>query len=247
MRICKFGLSGLVGSALLLAAAIVSPSVALAQSPPPGWIFELDTTHPGTLPTYTLFTTTFIGDGNTEFVSFAFREAPAYFAFDNASVTTGGGSNLLADPGFESASSGQNCNHNNALGCPAGWSAWIQPVDTSAIGQVATTSSPYGCNVAAFAGTNFWCDGSVQGYDAVYQAIPTTNGATYTVSFELQDDSGSPMNNPSIDMFVYAGDNIPVGTVSIGTAPEPSSFLLLGLGLAALFFLSPKQRLRRLA
>jgi hypothetical protein len=237
----KFAFRGIFSVAMLCAVVIaLAPSVS-AQLPPPGFIFQLDTVHPGVLSTYTQFTTSFVGDGNTEFVSFAFREVPAFFAFDDAVVSTGGGPNLLADPGFESASFGQNCNHNNALGCPPGWSAWIQPVDVSAIGQVAVNGNTYGCNVNAHSGTAFWCDGSVEGYDAIYQGIATTLGATYNISFWLQDDSGAVMNNPNIDMFVYAGDHIPVGTVNIGT-PEPATLTLIGGGLLALGLISRRRK-----
>jgi hypothetical protein len=154
---------------------------------------------------------------------------------------------MLTDPGFESATNGQNCNHNNALGCPTGWSAWIQPIDTSDIGQVATSSSRYGCNVGGqgVLSTNFWCDGSVQGYDALYQHLTgLVSGSTYDISFRLQDDSGSAMTlasstncqvdgNSCIDMLVYAGDNLPIGTVSLLT-PEPGTFALFGFGLVGL-------------
>lgn len=221
----------------ILAAGLMFPTKAGAQNPPAGAIWDLMTVHPTVLSSYVQFNTSFVADNASEYVSFAFRETPAYFAFDDASVTQMGSStNLLADPGFESASSGQNCNHNNALGCPSGWLAWIQPVDLSAIGQVATNTSPYGCPPnAAHAGTNFWCDGSVEGYDAVYQQLTGLSvGATYNVSFWLGDNSGSPPNQSSvgsqIDMLVYAGDQLPTGTIPIGT-PEPASFALLGIGI----------------
>lgn len=226
-----------IGGALLVAATML-PTPALAQLPPAGAIFDLLPVHPGVLSTYTLFSTSFVADNTSEFVSFAFRETPAFFAFDDASVVVMGGStNLLADPGFESASFGQNCNHNNNLGCPAGWGAWIQPVDVSAIGQVATNANVYGCSPnSAHSGTNFWCDGSVEGYDAVYQQLTTlTPGLTYNISWWLGDNSGSPPINTvgnGIDMLVYAGDQLPVGTVPLN-GPEPASLGLVGLGLAA--------------
>lgn len=233
---------GLLSAAVLVAATLALAPNTQAQNPPPGWIFELDTVNPGTLPNYTQFNTSFVGTGNTEFISFAFREVPAFFAFDDVSVTTGGGPNLLTDPSFEDAVFGQNCNHNNALGCPPGWSAWIQPVDVSAIGQIAGQGGgTYGCNVSAHSGTGFWCDGSVEGYDAVFQGIATTLGATYNVSFWLQDDSSQIMNNPEIDMFVYAGDQIPVGTVDIGT-PEPATLGLLGSGLLGIGLIARKRK-----
>ncbi len=223
----------------LLMVALMLPSGAFAQDPPAGSIFDLTTAHPGVLSSYQQFSTSFVADNAAEYVSFAFRETPAYFAFDDATVMVQGGlTNLLADPGFESASYGQNCNHNNSLGCPSGWSAWIQPVDTSAIGQVATASSPYGCPPnGPHSGTNFWCDGSVQGYDAVYQQLTSlTVGDTYNINFWLGDNSGSAptRSSPSdqIDMLVYAGDNLPIGTISLAS-PEPASLALTGAGLFA--------------
>jgi hypothetical protein len=252
--------------ALLLIAAMGVPA-AHAQAPPPGYIWDVYSVNPGTLTSYTQFSSSsstpvsFVADNASEYVSFAFRETPAYFAFDNAVVNLAGSStNLLADPGFESASDGQNCNHDNSLGCPAGWGAWIQAIDTSAIGQVATSSAHYGCNVGAYAGTNFWCDGSVQGYDAVFQQLTgLTVGSTYDVSFWLEDDSTRAMTAATsesctstegscIDMLVYAGDSLPVGSIVLST-PEPGSlgFMLIGLGSLGLMLVVRKRISRALS
>jgi len=227
-------------SCLLCAAAIMVPSSILAQDAPAGSIFNLDTVQTTVLSSYQPFATSFVADNTSEYVSFAFRETPAYFAFDDASVIIQGGStNLLADPGFESATFGQNCNHNNSLGCPSGWGAWIQAVDVSAIGQVATAADHYGCGSnGPHSGTAYWCDGSVQGYDAVYQQLTgLTVGSRYNINFFLGDDSGSAPNQGSessqIDMLVYAGDSLPVGTIPLGT-PEPGTLSLIGAGILAI-------------
>jgi len=233
----KFSLRGVIAFALVFTATVVGPSIARAQTAPPGAIWDLSTVDSSLGTTYTQFTTSFVADiTGTEYVSFAFRQVPSFFAFDDAQVylSTASSINLLSDPGFETATDGQNCNHNNSLGCPTGWSAWIQPIDVSAIGQVATNSDHYGCPIGANSGTNFWCDGSVEGYDGIYQAISTTLGSTYDISFWLANEEG-PTTVPGIDMLVYAGDNIPVGTQNIGT-PEPLTFALAGLGLVVLGF-----------
>jgi fibronectin-binding autotransporter adhesin len=219
------------GCALLLAAALAGP--VRAQDPFPFAIFDLVAVNPATLPSYTEFTTSFTGDiTGTEFVSFAFRDAPGFFAFDDASVIQQGdttNTNLLTDGDFESNTPG-----NVATTSPVGWQYWSQPVDNTGVGQVAASgTNQYGCNVPAHSGTYFWCDGSLEGYDALYQPIATTLGQTYNIAFWLEEDSGQNIVNPTLDMLVYAGDSIPVASATTGATPEPASLGLLGVGLLA--------------
>jgi len=213
-------------AAAALAAAGPSAQAAVGD-PPPGAIFDLAATPLGgnILSSYQSFTTSFVAAVPNTTISFAFREVPAFFAFDDASVTTGGGSNLLVNPGFELATVGQNV--------PTDWGRWIQPQDVSAIGVVASNGSPGGCPPnGAHGGSQFWCDGSVEGYDAVFQTIATTVGQTYDITFSLGDNSNEAITNPTIDMLVYATNGLPTGTVPVG-APEPASLLLLGSGVLA--------------
>jgi len=267
--------------ALLAVAALMIPGAAFAagltctdMSPgvgtglngnaPGGCIWDLydATGSTGTfvLNAYTFYTTSFVASAPSEYVSFAFRETPAYFAFDDACVSSSAitssscPGNLLSSPGFELAGTtfGQNCNHNNSLGCPPGWGAWIQPIDTAAIGQIANNSDTYGCDVGAHSGTNFWCDGSVQGYDAIYQQLTgLTIGTTYNIGFWLEDNSGGPItpantntstsNVGQIDALVYAGTTLPLNAIPLDT-PEPGTVGLVALGFAGAAVVHARRR-----
>jgi len=225
-------------SSLLCAAVLMVPSTILAQNPPAGAIFDLATANPGLVSqTETLFSTTFVAATTQTFISFAFREVPAYWALDDTSVVLNGTStNLLANPGFESATVGQNV--------PTSWNRWIQPIDVSAIGVVVSNASPGGCgtDTPTHGGTQFWCDGSVEGYDAVYQQIATTVGQTYNISWYLGHSTGAAPSAPGIDMLVYATTDLPVGTVPVGGVPEPATWSMMGAGMLVMGFVGYKRR-----
>ena len=220
------------------AAAATTAGAAHAQLPPPGYILDVGSLNSyGTTPAaYTQYSVDFIATLNQTTVSFAFREVPAFFSFDDASVAlTGGGPNLLADPGFESATNNSNF--------PDGWTRFIQPIDQTAIGIV-QTGTPNGLADNPNSGLSYWADGSVEGYDGLAQTVATNIGSTYTISFFLADDfidhdiNNNPFqgsfNNPNIDAFVYAGGGLPVNTVVASGAPEPTAWALMigGFGLA---------------
>jgi hypothetical protein len=230
-------ISKVLASTCLAATTLFGVSVARAQTPPPGALVDLGVTYAGAKPQtgYVFFSTSFIAVNAVTTVSFAFREVPAYFGIDDVSVTQQGSStNLLLDPGFETSTENTHV--------PDQWGRWIQPIDVSAIGTVASTSFPYGCsNIGPHSGSTYWCDGSVEGYDAIYQDIATTIGQTYDIGFWLADNSGgSNWSIPGIDALVYATNGIPGGTQSVAPpppvsgVPEPEELALVGIGLAGL-------------
>jgi hypothetical protein len=205
--------------ALVFAGAVAPSAAATLGDPPAGAIFDLVNVTTS-LTSYQMFTTSFVAAVPLTTISFAFREQPAFFAFDDASIT-GPGVSGFVNPGFESATIGQNI--------PTGWNRWITPEDVSFVGLVTGADGGNCSPNTPHGGTQQWCDGSVQGYDALYQTIATTVGSTYQISFWLGDNSGG-QTAPTIDMLVYATDGLPTGTIPLGT-PEPASFLLMGLGI----------------
>jgi hypothetical protein len=107
----------------------------------------------------------------------------------------------------------------------------------------------YGCDASGPAsGSYFWCDGSVEGYDGIYQQLNgLIPGTVYTVNWAMTDNSGEDISNPEIDALVYAGDQLPVGSQTIGppsATPEPSSFAMLGTGVLGLVELVRERRRR---
>ena len=202
-------------------------------APPTGAILDLNGTP---VPhQYQQYTTSFVATGTTTNLSFAFREDPAFLFLDDVSVTTGGGPNLLLNPGFE-------------LG-PVGASA---PTDWTFLNSFGATFAGVVSSNNPHSGSNNYYDGAVQAYDGITQAIATTIGATYNVSFWLDDNGGlttfsrlstngnvTNTGGNGIDLLVYGGA-IP----TLPPIPEPPLYALMAVGLAAMGWLNRRRQAR---
>ena len=207
--------AGLAAGALLASEAYAGP---VNLPPPPGWIYSLDG-QPLPQHGYQQYSTTFVATQASTNVTFALRNDPAFDSLDNISVTLGAGPNLIVNGGFEGGSLGPWTYLNQ-------WGA--------AFGGVLQ------CNGAGQGGSNcYWYNGAVQAYDAISQAISTTIGDTYTLSFWAFDNSGSAANWSALstngDVTDTGGNGINI-TVYAGAipppinAPEPEALGMFGLG-----------------
>jgi len=224
-------LAGLAALLLLLGMAGVGQAGPINEPPPSGAILDLDGTP---IPhTYTSYTTpAFIATSSTTNISFSFREDPAFLSLDDVSVfnvTTSSAVPLL-NPGFELGPVGANQ--------PTDWS-YLNTFGAEAAGTV-ENNNPH-------TGSNNYYDGAVQAYDAITQAITTTIGDQYTISFWLDDNSDNTTfsrlstngnitgtGGNGIDLLVYGGALPGVTPPPPPVVPEPASLALLGPGLAFL-------------
>jgi hypothetical protein len=228
--------SAVVRAALLASCAMLLSNQVYAagtNNPPPAGPVIYELTGMAVPHTYTEYTTSFIAGATSTDFSFAFREDPAFLSLSTVSVTTGGGSNLLLNSDFSAGPVG--------VSAPTNWT------------YLNTFGATFGGVVAAscgLGGGNCYYDGAVQAYDAITQNIATTMGATYNVSFWLDDNSGlttfsalstngdtTDTGGNGIDLLVYAGNGVPV----VAT-PLPAALPLFATGLGALGLLGWRRK-----
>jgi hypothetical protein len=237
-----------------LALATISATVTIGAAradinyaPPPGAILDLNG-QPVPSATYQLYSTTFTAQSTSTYVTFAFRNDPGFFGFDDASVTAAGSSlNLLSNPGFDTPP-------NDGTEQP--WKDYGQ-VGVTYTGVILPSQGASGLTPRS--GHYFWYDGSTGGYDFLYQQIATELDQTYTVQFYLSQattqggvppittfsdictngQTGTSCNGA--DALVYAGDSLPSTVPPTGT-PEPETSGLLAAGIAGLAVFARRRR-----
>ena len=228
-----FSLLGLI----FIQGAIAAP---MNLGPPTGPIFDLATNGSGLTPSvYTQYSVSFVATSANTDLTFALRNDPGYFALDDISMidTTTASGNLVTNGDFEAANT------------PTGWGV-DNIYGATFAGFVDSSGNCGNFGLAPHGGTNDWCDGSVQAYDAIDQVISTTIGDSYTVSFWLIANPGSAtaqqlstngnvtdQGGNGMDVLVYAQSGLPT------PSPEPGTIALFATGLAGLPLL--RRRMRR--
>ncbi len=224
----------------LIAGSLLGGSIILAGSahaginnPPPTGPLVLDLAGQPLPKAYTYYVASFTADRTSSVLTFAFRNDPGHFEFDDVSMADNKspGTNLLGNPGFEDHGAGLS---------PQPW-AYFDQSNISYNGVVNTGNTKF----SPHSGTNYWDDGATGGYDGISQTLPTTIGDTYTIGFYLNEisstgyepstfqptctngNSGTHCNG--VDLLVFAGDSVPSTSV-----PEPASIALFGFALTSL-------------
>jgi len=206
----------LLAAAAILCAAITAP---YAQTLPSG---SLGTVTGNTRNTWQPFTYTFTpSTTGANFVGFAFREDPAFWTFDNVTLTAAGSTTNLLTNGTFTTGGRFSVTTNNGVSnmqAPTNWGVWYQNgTYPAAAGTWTDIGGAHG---------GVWYDGAVGSFDGIYQGVALTAGTTYTIAFEVSGNNTS--NGSSIQLGVYGGA---CSTVSISpdqcTIPSSVGFTTL--------------------
>jgi hypothetical protein len=200
-------------NSLLLFVTLLTTTIALAQVLPLGYIGTVTNNTPNTWQTYSYsFTPNISG---TNYVGFAFRQDPAFWTFDNVSLTESGSTvNLLTNGAFTTGGA-INITTSNGPGtiqAPTNWGVWYQN------GTYPAAAGTWN-NIGGSHG-GVWYDGAVGTFDGIYQGIGLLAGTTYTITFEVSGNHVS--NGSSVQLGIYAGPCADT-TIAVASCTIPSS------------------------
>lgn len=189
------------------ALALFVTTATYAQQLPAGSVGVLANNTANTWQTFSYtFTPTTTG---ANFVGFAFRQDPAFWTFDNVSLTASGSTtNLLTNGGFDNGGRFNITTNNggsSSIQAPTNWGVWYQNgTYPAAAGQWQNGAAPHG---------GVWYDGAVGTFDGIYQGVNLTAGTVYTISFEVSGNNVA--NTSSVQLGTYGG-----ACANVSVAPD---------------------------
>jgi len=178
----------------IIAGLAITP--ALPQQLPAGSVGVLSNNIANTWQTFSYTFTPSTSGAN--FVGFAFRQDPAFWTFDNITVTAAGSTtNLLVNGAFNTGGSFSVTTNNGVsnMQAPTNWGVWYQNGTYPAAAGTWT-------NVGGTHG-GVWYDGAVGSFDGIYQGVNLTAGVVYTITFEVSGNNVA--NTSSIQLGTYGG------------------------------------------
>jgi hypothetical protein len=248
-RTCS--LAGLILASAVVFGSAAAPVAAQNYAPPPGAIIDLSTKG-GSIPSSpTLYKSdpfyinqADVVDGAVP-ITFAFRDDSfgklEFWGADLVDVSKPGG-NLFQMVDFAGAGLG-------STEAPSPWN-YTAPADGSGISYSYFST---GCGVG-----RCWVDATIRGYDQLSQSVVLNKDDQYQISFYVSDPKAQsswtwsqystidtslyPFRGNGADILVYLGKvgpytNIETPPPPTLTAPEPSTWAMMLLGLAGLGFL----------
>lgn len=172
---------------MLRAALLAAPLAMLARAQPQSGIAPLGSVTGNNASTFETFTWSFVPTvGGSNFVLFAFRQDPAYWALSNADLLDSSGAGLLVNSNFSRG--GLVTTNLTSLEAPADWGV--------------AYASGYVPSAAGVWSPGQWRDGAVGAWDSIYQAANVTVGSTYTVGLRILGDNVA--DGTSVSVYVYA-------------------------------------------
>lgn len=204
---------------LTFIAALFFTAAAYAQNLPAGDIGVVTNNAPNTWQTFTYTFTPSTSGAN--YIGFAFRQDPAFWTFDNVSITAAGSStNIVTNGGFTTGGAFSVTTNNgvSSMQAPTSWGVWYQNgTYPAAAGSWTNIGGVHG---------GVWYDGAVGTFDGIYQGVYLTAGTTYTISFDVSGNNTS--NGGSIQLGVYGGACASVSiAVNQCTIPAAAGFTTL--------------------